>query len=102
MLNELMSAVRENDRLMRVLIPLVRAYVRYVPVATGKKAFWTHVVHPYFAWHRYEFEASTIFGSRVRGNTRELLQQYLYYFGLWEPHLTRWISRRLSPGDTFV
>ena len=100
--NEVMSAVTENDSLMRALIPVVRGYIRYVPIAAGKKSFWNTVVNPYFAWQSYEFEASTIFGSRVHGNTRELLQQYLYYFGVWEPHLTRWIRRRLASGDTFV
>src|SRR5207249_2412898 len=25
-----------------------------------------------------------------------------YYFGMWEPHISRWIDERLSPGDTFI
>jgi FkbM family methyltransferase len=46
--------------------------------------------------------ASAVFGGRFSGNTRELLQQYIYYFGMWEPYLTRWVSQRLVPGDTFI
>ncbi|MFJ9865194.1 FkbM family methyltransferase [Streptomyces sp. NPDC101165] len=31
-----------------------------------------------------------------------MIQRYLYLFGVWEPHLTRWMQGRLRPGDTFV
>jgi FkbM family methyltransferase len=39
---------------------------------------------------------------KVKGDAREIIEQYIYYFGVWEPHITAWISRRLAPGDTFV
>ena len=91
-----------RDRVTRLLIPLARAYVRYAPFAAGKRWFWTRVVDPYFAWSPRGFVASTVFGSRIAGNTRDILQQYIYYFGVWEPHLTRWMRQRLAPGDTFV
>jgi FkbM family methyltransferase len=81
---------------------LLRAYVRYLPLAFGKEALWERVIDPYFAWNRYEFVASTVFGRRMRGDTRDILQQYVYYFGVWEPNLTRWIARTLGAGDTFV
>src|SRR2546429_7961962 len=38
----------------------------------------------------------------MAGSTRDILQQYIYYFGVWEPNLTRWIAQRLAPGDTFI
>jgi FkbM family methyltransferase len=88
--------------LAKILIPILRGYLRYFPVATGKRSFWSAVVHPYFAWQSHPFVAPTVFGQRVAGNTNELLQQYIYYFGLWEPYLTDWIATRLRPGDTFV
>jgi len=44
----------------------------------------------------------TVFGSKIAGDTRDIIQQYIYYFGVWEPHLTRWIVRRLAPGDAFI
>ncbi|MFI6759459.1 FkbM family methyltransferase [Micromonospora sp. NPDC050417] len=34
--------------------------------------------------------------------TTDIIQRYLYLFGTWEPHLTAWIRRRLTPGDTFI
>lgn len=76
--------------------------MRYFPLAVGKQALWDRVIDPYLAWERYEFDAATVFGRRMRGDTRDILQQYIYYFGVWEPNLTRWIARTLNPGETFV
>ena len=28
--------------------------------------------------------------------------RFLYYFGMWEPNLTHWITERLKDGDVFV
>jgi FkbM family methyltransferase len=46
--------------------------------------------------------ASTVFGMKMKGDAKDIIQQYIYYFGVWEPHITAWVSRRLAPGDTFV
>lgn len=86
----------------QVLPGLLRTYVRYMPVSPGKRSLWARVIDPYFAWQSQPFVASTIFGMKVKGNAKDIIQQYIYYFGVWEPHLTRWISHRLEPGDTFV
>src|SRR5574341_861166 len=91
-----------RERIRQLLTPPVRAYIRYAPFGTGKRAFWYRVVEPRFAWRPHRFVATTVFGSRIAGDTSDILQQYIYYFGVWEPHLTRWIGRRLSPGDAFI
>jgi hypothetical protein len=44
-----------KDRFTHVLIPFVRAYIRYVPWTMGKRSFWARLVHPYFDWHAHEF-----------------------------------------------
>ena len=102
MLDRVVGHVARRKGFAKILIPMWRAYLRYFPVAIGKRSFWSRVVHPYFAWQSHPFVAPTVFGQRIAGNTNELLQQYIYYFGLWEPHLTHWIATRLQPGDTFV
>jgi FkbM family methyltransferase len=102
MLDRVVGHIAARTGFEKLLIPILRGYLRYFPVATGKRSFWSRVVHPYFAWQSHPFVASTVFGRRIAGNTNELLQQYIYYFGLWEPYLTRWIATRLRPGDTFV
>src|SRR5262249_10578177 len=99
----MMKRVRTTkERFKSLLIPLIRAYVRYTPRTIDKRLFWSKVVNPHFAWQSHEFVATTVFGTRLAGNTIEILQQYVYYFGMWEPNLTRWIWERLRPGDTFI
>ncbi len=46
--------------------------------------------------------ATTRHGSRFTCRLPDLIQTYLYVFGVWEPDLTAFIRRRLAPGDTFV
>jgi FkbM family methyltransferase len=60
------------------------------------------VIDPYLAWQSYSFVATTVFGAKMAGNTMDIIQQYLYYFGVWEPRLTRWITQGLQPRDTFI
>ncbi len=95
-------SVMLKERLTRWLIPLVRGYIRHVPITPGKRLFWTTIVDPYYAWHSHKFVARTVFGVKMAGDTVDIIQQYIYYFGVWEPHLTRWIAQRLTPGDTFI
>jgi FkbM family methyltransferase len=38
----------------------------------------------------------------MRLNKVDLVNLYLYYFGIWEPGLTQVVSRALRPGDVFV
>jgi hypothetical protein len=84
------------------LARLLRLYVRYFPISAGKRCLWSRVIDPYFAWNSHSFLASTLFGMKMKGDAKEILQQYIYYFGVWEPQITAWISRRLAPGDTFI
>lgn len=47
-------------------------------------------------------DATTLWGSRVTARMPDLIQMYVYLFGIWEPDLSAFILRRLSPGDTFI
>ncbi len=102
MFDDWLYRVSRSESTRRVLTPLARSYLRYCPGRAGKEAFWNRVVNPYLAWEPYRFVASTIFGCRLAGNTRDMIQQYIYYFGVWEPELTDWISHHLAPGDGFI
>jgi len=88
--------------MLQLAIPLVRSYIRYAPCSLGKPWLWSKVINPYLAWQSYPFVAPTVFGAKIAGNTMDIIQQYLYYFGVWEPPLTRWITQNLRPGDTFI
>ena len=43
-------------------------------------------------------------GIVVAGNTHDIIQRYLYWFGVWEPNLTDFIMRRMgeAPDRVFV
>ncbi len=90
-----------RGRMATVLITLARGYMRYAPVAWGKQLVWTRMKRRMSLRPR-NFEASTVFGCRIAGSTRDVIQRHIYLFGLWEPPVTRWICRRLRSGDTFI
>lgn len=97
------GAVRFAKRHVRPkVIALFRAYIRHFPVDAGKPLLWKWVAQPWLDGAPYPFLARTRFGMRVAGDTQDIIQAYIYYFGLWQPNLTRWIGRRLRPGDVFV
>jgi FkbM family methyltransferase len=102
LLDRVLAALTANKRRTQWMIPFVRAYMRYWPLPIGKRQLWLRVIDPYFAWRSNAFVATTLFGARIEGNSRDILQQYIYYFGIWEPHLTHFVRQRLRAGDTFI
>ena len=102
MWDEFAYRLSKSKAARQVVTPVLRTYLRYCPIAAGKEALWTRVVNPYFAWHSRPFVARAVFGPRLSGDTRDMIQQHIYFFGLWEPELTAWIASRLSTGDVFV
>ena len=79
------------------LTPLARAWIRYAPWSIGKHWLWQK-----FHWRQHDFSCRMVGGARMTGNTRDLIQRHLYYFGTWEPNISRWISTTLQPGDGFI
>ena len=57
-----------------------------------------------WAWWRRPLPvvATTCYGAKLKCQLPDIIQTYLYLFGIWEPDLTEFIDRRLQPGDTFV
>jgi FkbM family methyltransferase len=79
------------------LTPAARAWIRYAPVHTAKPWLWQT-----FHWREREFVCRTRFGGRMAGNTQDLIQRHIYFFGNWEPSISAWIAATLKPGDCFV
>ena len=78
-----------------------RWYVRNTPWYEGTRRLSVALdVNQRLRPHRFRTE--TRFGFEISGTTEDLVQRYIYVFGVWEPHLTYWIQDRLKPGDTFV
>ena len=87
--------------LARVMIPAFRAFVRYAPPSRTKNYLWNRWIDPYLAWRDHSFLTDTQAG-KMHGRTDDILQQYLYYFGIWEPEATAFLIERLQPGDCFI
>lgn len=51
---------------------------------------------------KFNFVTRTHRGWVVRGNTTDWIQRTLFYFGVWEPNLSRWLEQRLAAGDVFI
>jgi FkbM family methyltransferase len=84
------------------LAPSVIGLVRQTRWPWLRRSVWTHFAKPYVAWRDYSQMAETRFGARMHCRSSDLVQGRILFFGLWEPTLTFFISRRLKNGDTFV
>lgn len=73
------------------LLPLARLYLRYFPFACCKQFLWDN-----FSWRGHRHLAYTREGVMVTGGSLDLVQSYVYYFGIWEPNLTKFIFARLK------
>lgn len=85
-----------------MLVTLGRWYVRYAPGLLGKASLAADFLNPYLRDNPRVRVVRCRFGARFEVDTRDLIQRYIYLFGIWEPHLTAWVQRRLKPGDTFI
>jgi FkbM family methyltransferase len=83
-----------------VIVPL-RAYFRLVPGRFAKRTLWNGLAS-HLWWLESRTRATTFFGADLDVEATEIGGRYIAYFGIWEPNLTHWISRRLRPGDVFV
>lgn len=87
--------------LPKPLLRAFRSYVRYMPTSIGKPALAQKLVTHFRAAPETRL-ARTRAGQKFYADTGDLIQSYLYLFGVWEPNLTHWLSRTLNPGDTFI
>jgi FkbM family methyltransferase len=80
------------------ILPAAHAYVPYAgPFA--RKAAWRLCGD----LHR-RFRVRTTYGFEMSGNTVDLIQRMLYWFGVWEPNLSAWVHETLKndPTRTFL
>lgn len=79
-----------------------RFYIRYIPIYFGKEYMWYNICQKYINWRGIEIKCITKDGIHFRCSTDDMIQSYIYYFGCWEPNLTKYIKLVLKEGDTFV
>ncbi|MBO4207724.1 FkbM family methyltransferase [Micromonospora echinofusca] len=83
----------------RLVVNTLRAYLRHGPGGASLAAR----LDDHLTRHPVTATARTVDGITFPElTTTDVIQRYLYLFGTWEPHLTAWIRRRLTPGDTFI
>ncbi|MEU4349477.1 FkbM family methyltransferase [Streptomyces sp. NPDC023838] len=91
-----------SNPVSEALATMARGYVRHAPTALGKAPLSARYLNPHLRDHPRQRLVRTRFGAGFAVDTTDLIQRYLYMYGVWEPHMTRWLQRRLRPGDTFI
>jgi FkbM family methyltransferase len=84
------------------LVTLARWYVRQAPGTLLKAQLAGGYLNPRLRDEPRRRVTETAAGARFAVDTQDLIQRYLYLFGVWEPRMTQWLQRRLGPGDTFI
>jgi hypothetical protein len=82
-------------------MPVLQAIVRNTPPGRLRLLAWRLGHSPLVDSVDFVTKAN---GFVVAGNTNDLIQGYLYWFGVWEPNLTDFVIRRMSelPKGVFV
>ncbi|MFE9120978.1 FkbM family methyltransferase [Streptomyces sp. NPDC007172] len=91
-----------SNPMSEALTTLGRRYIRDAPGALGKAALAARYLNPRLGDQPRRRVTEDRFGARFAVDTQDLIQRYLYLFGVWEPHMTHWLRQRLKPGDTFI
>ncbi|MFD4767010.1 FkbM family methyltransferase [Streptomyces niveus] len=84
------------------VISFSRGYVRHVPYALGTAPLADRYLNPRLRNRPRRRVVESRFGAQFSVDTQDLIQRYIYMFGVWEPHMTRWLQARLLPSDTFI
>lgn len=85
-----------------LLVGMARGYVRFVPGNIGKARIVDRYLNAALRARPVTRDVTLRNRVRIRVDTADIVQRYLYQFGVWEPSLTSWLTRTLRPGDVFV
>jgi FkbM family methyltransferase len=82
-------------------LPLLRGAVRYGP-AQLEEPLWRLARATGLPYGPRAFCVRSRGGFRYCDNQETMMARCIYWFGHWEPTISAWMLRKLSPGDTFV
>ncbi|MFL4905576.1 FkbM family methyltransferase [Streptomyces sp. MMS24-I2-30] len=85
-----------------VLTTLGARYVRNAPIFLAKAQMAERWLNPRLRGKPRQRVIRSAAGDIFAVDTKDLIQRYLYLFGVWEPHMSHWLEARLKPGDVFV
>lgn len=74
--------------------------VGFLSVAASEQLF--AVLNRYVSPHAFLFHAKTLFGDKVKCNTRDFIQNKIFYFGQWEPRLTAYLLNKIPNDGIFL
>src|SRR5882757_4827335 len=92
----------KDSRRLHPPVSLARRYVQHETWTFGQTWLIVGHLNPILRQYPRRRIVRARFGARFAVDTQDLIQRYIYMFGVWEPHMTRWLQSRLRPGDTFV
>ena len=78
-----------------------RNYVRHFPWRWGKLRI-HELCRDYVNFYDFTQVVRTSEGVELLCSSHDLIQSFIMYFGMWDPHITRYLQARLRPGDVFV
>jgi FkbM family methyltransferase len=82
---------------------LLRGYYRHVPLRFGKRRVWNSIVRRVMDHGTgLSLIATTRFGARMHVRFPDTIQSYVYFFGVWEPAITAYLTQALGEGDTVI
>lgn len=79
----------------------LRTLIRFGPWPAARLLLY-NALAAHLWWLETKVMGRTVFGSTLEVDASDIVGKHIYYFGIWEPNLTRWIERRLRPGDLFI
>lgn len=99
------TTLRRHARHTLARMPYVweslRHYIRYSPRGLVPTTI-NQRVHDFYVGTIHSFVTRTSAGHYIEGDTRDIIQRYLFLYGCWEPNLSRWLTTRLQTDDVFV
>jgi len=85
-----------------VAVRIIRAYFSKVPDHPGKWKLWT-MINPHLRSGYFEAGGyPTSLGFEMLLTPDQYIDRFIYYWGLWEPDETQFISSILRSGDRFI
>ncbi len=82
---------------------LLQAYYRHVPMRSGKRRLFNSVARRLMSrGHDLDLRATTRFGARMHVRFPDSIQSFVYFFGIWEPAITAYLTRTLASGDIVI
>jgi FkbM family methyltransferase len=88
--------------LLQLLIRGLPAYFQRFPIQAGKRLVWNRIVRGRLYGRGLQLTARARFGAQFEAQLPDMIQAHLYFFGVWEPAITRYVLDGLKEGDTFI